>query len=132
MKSIIFADDDYVTRTILETILNSLNIPFYACKDGKHAYDIILNNSFYYDIIIADFNMPNMDGCELFMKVRHSLKINTPFVMMSSTPEDQIIAVAGAKCFDYYISKPLNFKKIKDIISKLEEEKAIRKKYLGE
>ena len=111
---IFIVDDMPSIRKVLKRILKQLgfNILIEA-GDGKEAWDILQNKQF--DLIIADWNMPKMNGLELLKKIRSS---NThkriPFLMLTGEAgKEQIIEAASSGVTDYVV-KPFTA----EIISK--------------
>lgn len=86
LKKILVVDDE---PDLLDTIEEALVVAGYEvirAKDGRQAWEVLSNSS--PSVILSDYRMPRMNGCELFELVRNSLKNrNMPFIFMSSNPE---------------------------------------------
>lgn len=120
-RKIIFADDDFVTRFVAESILKSQKCTYYICKDGKEAFDIITANYGYYDLIIADYNMPGLNGCQLYFNINIQLNMKIPFILISGSDEKDIKEnQRKQKCYDYFIKKPLSKAKLEEAIMYLD------------
>jgi len=61
--------------------------------DGLQAIDII-NNSRSFDLIISDFQMPNINGAELF-RFTQMKKLNVPFILFSSAVNLDLSVFSG-------------------------------------
>jgi CheY-like chemotaxis protein len=61
------------------------------------------------DIILCDYNMPQMDGAELLKRVRADKRLkNTPFLMMTAESDRQKILTAAKLGVSEYLVKPFN------------------------
>lgn len=86
------------------------------CKSGEEALQKVKNNT--YDLMFFDHLMPNMDGIELFHKVREA-GIKTPVVMMTGNVGQEYSEMYVAEGVDGYLTKPVRFQEVKDLIVKL-------------
>ena len=74
-------------------------------EDGVEAYSYLEENTA--DLIICDWNMPNMNGLELLKKVRSNTSLkNIPFTVLTIN-EDVTKEAMDAGASDF-ISKPTN------------------------
>jgi diguanylate cyclase len=64
MKTILIADDSPSIRKLVESILRSEGHKVVAASDGREALKLAFENEF--DAVIADEDMPNLTGTELF------------------------------------------------------------------
>ena len=104
---ILVAEDDPLTRRLLETILTKAGYQVISAQNGAEALRI-LNGSFF-PIVITDWMMPETDGLELCRAIR---KVNFPgyifiIIITANDSKDDIISglQAGA---DDYLTKPFN------------------------
>jgi DNA-binding response OmpR family regulator len=85
-ETIFVVDDDPDMLEVIEEALVFKQYVVHRARDGQQAWEMLGNES--PSIILADFQMPNLNGSELFDRVRGSHNnYATPFVFMSSTPE---------------------------------------------
>jgi len=66
---VLIAEDDAVSRTVLEKTVEKLGHECLAAEDGRIAWRTYQDTP-EVDVIISDWMMPNMDGLELCRKVR--------------------------------------------------------------
>lgn len=86
VKSILIVDDESDFLDVIETALVFGGYEVTRAKDGQQAWEKLKEK--IPSIILSDYMMPRMNGCQLFDLVRHFDKSkNTPFIFMSSTPE---------------------------------------------
>ena len=71
--------------------------------DGVEAVDYASKNE--YDIILMDWNMPNMNGLEAVKEIR-AAENNTPIVMVTTEAEKANIVTALKAGANNYVVKP--------------------------
>ena len=92
-KSILIVDDESDLLDVLEVALVIGGYEVSRAQDGRQAWEML--HIEMPSIILSDYWMPRMNGCELFELVRNYRESkNTPFIFMSSTPE-QISSVGS-------------------------------------
>ena len=108
---ILIAEDDNVSRRLLETTLTRWGYDVVTCVDGIAAWDI-LQSPTAPQLAILDWMMPKMDGVELCRHVRNpQQRPSEPYIYLilltSKSQKGDIIAglEAGA---DDYLTKPFD------------------------
>ncbi len=101
--------DDFATmRKIEKNILGQLGIKNVdEADDGSTALPKLKSTK--YDVVLLDWNMPNMTGLELLkaMRAEESLK-KVPVIMVTAEAlKDNVVAAAQAGVNDYVV-KPFN------------------------
>lgn len=124
-KKVLVVDDNANNRYILMEYLISWGCRPFEAKGGDDAIRIInetLNRSETFDLILTDFQMPDMSGFELAEKVRadRSLLKNVPIILLTSAGR----LGDGQRCKDIgiegYLNKPVRRNELhKAIISVL-------------
>ncbi len=103
-RRVLVVDDSITTRTLEKNILENAGYQVMVAADGEEAWAILQSDSV--DGIVADVNMPRMDGFVLTRKIKDHEKLkDRPVVLVTSleTPQDKIRGMeAGA---DAYIMK---------------------------
>ncbi len=86
MQSVLIADDSMTSRLILRRCLEMIGfqgIRFIEAKDGKEAYETAERD--HPNLIMADLNMPQLDGEQLIGKLKSNTKLAaTPIVVVTS------------------------------------------------
>ena len=82
-KSVLVVDDsDMMRRLIIKNLKScSGDITVHEARDGLHALDKFKDETI--DLIVTDWNMPNMTGLELIVEIRKVNK-NVPIVMVTT------------------------------------------------
>lgn len=108
MSRVLIVDDSSTMRKIIQKNIKAANLivnEFIEASDGKNAIEILQGKTV--DMIICDWNMPNMTGIEFVRAVQNSnAHKNIPIIMVTTEGSNgmkQEAMVAGAKC---YITKP--------------------------
>ena len=123
-------EDSTSMRKVLRTILRSLGfVNVHEAEDGADAWEQLREGGF--DLLISDWNMPNMSGLELLENVRsHETTADLPVIMATSrTERDDVIAAMKAGA-NNYISKPFNPAQLKDKIDKVLQSFAAKQSHL--
>jgi diguanylate cyclase (GGDEF)-like protein len=106
-SNILIVEDSITTMSIVLKILNDINVNTTIAKDGKEALEILANSNVKYDLIITDYNMPNMDGMELTLKVREKFKKDTLGIIVVSISDQLDLSSKFLKFgANDYIKKP--------------------------
>jgi two-component system chemotaxis response regulator CheY len=112
--------DDFATmRKIEKNILGQLGIKDVdEADDGSTALPKLMNTK--YDVVLLDWNMPNMTGLELLkaMRSQESLK-SVPVIMVTAEAlKDNVVAAAQAGVNDYVV-KPFNAATLEEKLKKV-------------
>ena len=106
MRTAIVVDDSRAIRMILSRTLRELGFEVREAGNGIEALTA-LSAGPPTDLVMADWNMPVMDGLELLRKIRASVEFaRVPVVMVTTEAEiDQMTAAMAAGATEY-IMKP--------------------------
>ncbi len=116
LKTLLVEDND-VNQYVLKRILESLNIGYEACDNGIEAIEKIKHGKF--DLIMADYFMPEMDGLELIETVRKDMDLTIPIFLVTADSTRQTHQAAINKGANGIILKPLTPEKISQKLSPL-------------
>ena len=121
-KKILIVDDAKSMRALLVAILREFGLTrIDEADDGEQAFHKIKASS--YDLVLCDWEMPNMSGIDLLKKVRDDESINqVPFVMVTSLSNTDKVKQAIAVGTNDYVVKPINtetiMSKVADVLSR--------------
>ena len=105
---ILIADDDAITRRLLETILSKWGYEVQIASDGDEAW-ATLQGEGAPKLAILDWMMPGLDGVEICRRARQ--RMDAPYVYMllltSKIRKEDIIEGMDAGADDY-LTKPFN------------------------
>ena len=120
--SVLIVDDQQSMRGICKYILTQLGFTnIIEAKSGRDALGKLEKSNV--DLIISDWNMPQMTGIELLRKVRASEEFgDLPFLMVTAEAQQENIIEAVKSGVSNYIVKPFTAEtlgqKINQIFSK--------------
>ena len=105
--NILIAEDDAISRTILEKILQKLGHTVMPCEDGSQAWDVFQNSDF--QLVISDWMMPGVDGLELCRRIRGMNRSNyCYYILLTAQTGKQNFLTAMDAGADDYLTKPLD------------------------
>jgi two-component system, chemotaxis family, chemotaxis protein CheY len=117
--SFLVADDSRVVRCSVRAVLeNSIGTKeIIEASDGMEALKVLQSQRV--DMIISDWNMPNLNGEELLYNVRNSSEwCDIPFIMMTAHGERDYLVTAIQNGVSGYITKPFTPAELEDKIAK--------------
>jgi two-component system chemotaxis response regulator CheY len=104
----LLVDDSKVMRNIQRKVLSAIpGSEFTEAGDGLEALAAIASNPGGFDLMIIDWNMPNMDGITLVRKVRETDK-KTLMVMATTEAEKVRVLDAIRAGVNNYVVKPFS------------------------
>jgi two-component system chemotaxis response regulator CheY len=118
MPKVLVVDDSAVMRKIIKKNIKDAGLlvdEFADAGDGKQALDVVSKDSI--DLILCDWNMPNMSGLE-FIKTLSSLGLpkKIPVVMVTTEGSDSRKAEAKDSGADGYLTKPFTPDQLRDAL----------------
>lgn len=115
-KCILVADDFSTMRRIIKKILKGLDLTNVAeAENGHQAWEILQERRI--DLVICDWNMPEMTGKELLEKVRGAESLSElPFIMVTAEGKGKTVVEPGQEHLTNFIAKPF---KAEDMAEKL-------------
>lgn len=119
---ILVVDDFPTMRRIVKTLLrqNGYN-NFIEAEDGVKAYSLLQSTNDI-EMVVSDWNMPNMTGLELLKTVRADPKVkHLPFLMITAEAEKENIIEAVKAGVSNYVVKPFTGATLKEKMNKIFE-----------
>lgn len=109
---VLIADDDAVSRYILQEMLQTLGYEVTACEDGSQAWERYLEGDFR--LVISDWMMPNVDGLELCSRIRELNRADySYFILQTSLHEKEDLLKGLEFGADNYLLKPFESSDLK-------------------
>src|SRR3990172_5660018 len=104
---VLIADDDPVSRKLLQSYLQKWGCEVTAAQDGGEAWSCFQRDEF--PVVITDWMMPELDGVELVRRIRSAPRSGYVYVILLTAKgqkEDLVEAMdAGA---DDFLTKPFD------------------------
>jgi two-component system, chemotaxis family, chemotaxis protein CheY len=106
--TILVVDDMRTMRKIVQKACVDLGYnSFVDAEDGVVAWAKLQETPI--DLVISDWNMPNMSGLDLLKKVRGDAKLKgTPFLLLTAESEAEQVKTALLAGVDNYLVKPFS------------------------
>ncbi len=123
-ENIFIVDNDPATRQMITQVISDHGLGVQSAENGMQALELIKNNAF--DIVIADANLPLLNGFDLISAVR-KIKPDTFFMILTGYSKDysyEKIIRAGARDF---IKKPFTGTELKNKLIRIIDEHRMEK-----
>jgi diguanylate cyclase (GGDEF)-like protein len=106
---LVIDDDKNVRDIILKYLRNNGFMNFIIASDGRYGLEAAYEYS--PDLILCDYNMPNMKGDELHNQLIDNPKFReTPFLFLSAIADEDLIIERREKGANAYLKKPIDEK----------------------
>ena len=116
---ILVVDDFQTMRRIVINLLRQLGFTNVTeAEDGAAAWEKMQND--HVQLIISDWNMPNMSGLDYLKKVRSDDKYKAlPFIIVTAEGKRENVIAAVQSGVSNYIVKPFNAATLKEKLTKV-------------
>ena len=106
--SVLCVDDQASVRTVIKTALAKKGFRrIRKAEDGVSALKILMSESF--DLIITDWNMPEIDGLKLFQIVQRNTTLQkTPVIMLTGKADSISVKQAVKAGVRFFLAKPVD------------------------
>lgn len=113
MGKALVVDDSRAVRMILSKILRDLGYETHEAANGVEALELMESEGASMTLVLADWNMPEMNGLDLLKRLRENPAfVSVPVVMVTTeTGLDQMVTALEAGANEY-VMKPFT----KDIL----------------
>lgn len=115
MSKAMVVDDSRTIRMILRRTLTEIGFEVCEAGNGREALQIIEANRSVVTLVLADWNMPEMNGFELLTKLRQDpLLASLKIVMVTTEAELGHMASALKAGANEYVMKPFTKEILRD------------------
>ncbi len=106
---VLIVEDEQDICELMSFHLSKQNIQVDTAKDGRTAYDKLLENR--YDLIIMDWMIPEVSGLDLisWMRKKEHIQYKTPVLMVTAKSDPESIVIGLETGADDYMVKPFDF-----------------------
>ena len=126
-KRILLAEDNEINAEIAITILEDKGFKVELAEDGVICINKLTKaEPGYYDLILMDIQMPNMDGYQATKEIRalsDPVKSAIPIVAMTANAFKEDIEQALSVGMDGHIAKPVDVKVMMDTLAEVMQQK---------
>jgi two-component system chemotaxis response regulator CheY len=117
-KRVLTVDDSRTMREMVAFTLKGAGYEVVEANDGQHALNVLGTSKV--DLVIADLNMPVMDGLTLIRKLRATAQYRTtPILMLTTEADDKKKAEGRAAGATGWIVKPFDPGKLISVVQKV-------------
>lgn len=116
---VLIVDDSFTSRHIVRHMLEGLGIEHFAeAENGKQALQMI--NEEFFDLVVTDYNMPEMDGQQLSQLIRSdSTQPSIPVLMVTSETDQGRLAGVRQSGVSAIFDKPLTPDSLRGALQRL-------------
>jgi two-component system response regulator (stage 0 sporulation protein F) len=113
--AILLVDDEQDIVFVLRRLVAALETgyPIVTATDGPDALSKLA--VFSIPLVIADYNMPAMNGLQLTQAIKESSP-DTKIIMVSAFATPELEQRAGDYAVDYFLPKPFSFDRLEQIV----------------
>jgi two-component system chemotaxis response regulator CheY len=106
--SLLVVDDTPIIRGIISGILEPLGLRMiHQAGNGEEALKILSSQTV--DVVVADWQMPGVNGLELLKKMREDERFaQVPFIMITGVPDKQVVVEAMRLKVTDFMVKPID------------------------
>lgn len=117
-KTIVLADDDQTTVTLLKKILERSGYRVFPAGDGEEALRICREHESEIDLLVIDVIMPKMSGTALAKQV-HTFRPDLPVLFISGVLAEEIVLSQQPRPKEAYLPKPITNEQLLGITRRL-------------
>jgi len=104
--NVLIAEDDAISRKILQNWLKNWGYQVIIAEDGAKAWDILQEES-PPELLILDWMMPGIEGTELCRRIRSRQRVPYQYILLLTANNDKQDVVRGLEAgADDYLTKP--------------------------
>lgn len=121
-KRILLAEDNELNAEIAETVLEETGIKVKHVEDGIQCIEELKKMpEKYYDVILMDVQMPNMDGYTATQRIRDldDSRVEIPIIAMTANAYDEDRRKAQEAGMDGFLAKPLDVDEMMRLLAQI-------------
>lgn len=124
MKKILIVDDSALTRKAIKRIVEMIDgyedCQIFEAGNGLEALMQLSQESV--DFVMADLNMPRMNGVELIEQInKREATAGVPVIVVSTESNEEKLKTLFDQGVKHYLHKPFTPEQIKETVESLEE-----------
>ena len=114
---LLVVDDSSVTRKMIKAVADVLQMETEDAQDGIEALEKLSKSYGEIDLILLDWNMPEMSGYDVLVEIKGNEKYKDIPVMMVTTEGQQNCIVSAVRAgADNYLVKPFTVEEMESKI----------------
>jgi len=121
-KLVLVVEDNEISFKLIHAVLTQVKTNIVRASNGKEAIEACLAE-IHYDLVLMDMQMPEVDGLEATRRIKQ-IRPELPIVATTAnTYDENYIACREAGC-DGFLTKPLQFRKMFELMQSLFDKQA--------
>ena len=108
---LLYVEDDDTVRADLSSLLSNFFDTVYTAKDGQEGLTLYQNEQKDIDVIVADINMPIMNGIQMLQEIRKFDK-DVPVILATAYSDNEFLVDAIKLKVWEYIIKPIDIRNL--------------------
>jgi len=118
---VLVVDDSPLARKHIRRVLGAMGLErFTEAGDGAQALELIEKH--FFDLVVTDYNMPNMDGQELVDRIRQaSGQASVPVLMVTSEADENRLAAVQKSGVSAICDKPFEPRAVRRLLLQMME-----------
>ncbi len=117
---VLIVEDQADMREMMTIMLERMNIPAQACKDGLESLQILRDKPGHFGLVIADHAMPGMNGSDLALMIETDFP-GLPVILMSGRGQYDLEQLhERTPSIRAVLQKPVDFKRLLELIRSIE------------
>ncbi len=116
---VLVVDDNLVNLRVAKGLLELHHLQIETATSGEEALTLLEHN--YYDLVFMDHMMPKLDGIEtmrIIQKEKEKYNLDIPIIAFTANAVSGVKEMFLKEGFKAYLSKPIEVKKLDDILLK--------------
>jgi DNA-binding response OmpR family regulator len=127
--TILVAEDDLLTRMVLERSVVQWGYQLVSAVDGEYALEVLRTRRV--DVCVVDWDMPGVSGLEICRWVRANAKSVIPYMILITSKNQPREIQAGYEAgADDYLTKPCDLKYLRRRIATVTEKMRRQEQWL--
>ncbi len=115
LSQILLIDDEAPNREALTLLLAGAGYQVQSAASGEEALNILQHTPF--EVIISDLFLPGVSGIDILKQVKEDSPYTNVILITGNASAETAVEAMKEGAFDY-ITKPLNFEKLKILVAK--------------
>jgi len=110
---LLVVDDSLVIRKVIRAAADVLKMETEEAQDGVEALELLAKHYKEIDLVLLDWNMPEMSGYDVLVEIKGNEKYRDIPVMMVTTEGQRSSIVAAVRAgADNYLTKPFTVEEL--------------------
>jgi CheY-like chemotaxis protein len=117
--SVLIVDDNETNRRFLQEILAKNGLRPETAHSGSEALELLQSENRTFQMVVLDFQMPEMNGGTVLKKIRHELMNDVPVVLITSGVKTEDILEIKSQKLSTHLLKPVSSQELFDVMLKV-------------